>query len=116
MVTGWRKITFSRGELSGDIHVLTVIDAPSMKGVEYQRPPYPTTWARKEGKGRVWFTAMGHREDVWTNPTFQTILVGGIKWAIGEVTADVPPNLKEVAPAKVPCESQDNLTVGEDFC
>jgi len=24
MVTGWRKITFSRGELSGDIHVLTV--------------------------------------------------------------------------------------------
>src|SRR5206468_2478873 len=33
-----------------------------------------------------------------TDPTFPTILVGGIKWAIGEVTADVPPNLKEVAP------------------
>ena len=49
-------------------------------------------------KGRVWFTAMGHREDVWTNPIFQDILVGGIKWALGEVNADVPANLKETAP------------------
>jgi uncharacterized protein len=46
----------------------------------------------------VWFTAMGHREDIWTNPKFQAILVGGVKWALGEVKAEVPPNLKEVAP------------------
>jgi uncharacterized protein len=89
---------YSLKDFTPDIHVLTVIDAPAMKGVEYQRPPYPTTWARKEGKGRVWYTAMGHREDVWTNPIFQDILVGGIKWALGEVNADVPPNLKETAP------------------
>jgi len=89
---------YSLKDFTPDIHVLTVIDAPAMKGVEYQRPPYPSTWARKEGKGRVWFTAMGHREDVWTNPLFQNILVGGIKWALGEVNAEVPPNLKEVAP------------------
>jgi len=89
---------YSLKDFTPDIHVLTVIDAPAMKGIEYQRPPYPTTWARKEGKGRVWFSAMGHREDVWTNPNFQNILVGGIKWALGEVNADVPPNLKETAP------------------
>ena len=89
---------YSLKDFTPDIHVLTVIDAPAMKGVEYQRPPYPSTWARKEGKGRVWFTAMGHREDMWTNPLFQNILVGGIKWALGEVNAEVPPNLKEVAP------------------
>ena len=64
----------------------------------YQRPPYPNTWARMEGKGRVWYTALGHREDVWTNPVFQQILVGGVKWALGEVSADVTPNLKTVAP------------------
>jgi type 1 glutamine amidotransferase len=51
-----------------------------------------------EGKGRVWYTAMGHREDVWTNPTFQQILIGGIKWALGDVKAEVKPNLKETAP------------------
>src|SRR6516162_3704631 len=69
-----------------------------MKGSMYQRPPYPNTWARMEGNGRVWYTALGHREDVWTNPVFQQILVGGIKWALGEVSADVTPNIKTVAP------------------
>ncbi|MDZ4286603.1 MAG: ThuA domain-containing protein [Prosthecobacter sp.] len=89
---------YSLKDFSPDIHVLTVIDAPAMKGDEYKRPPFPNTWARKEGAGRVWYTAMGHREDVWTNPLFQDILIGGIRWALGEVQADVPPNLKEVAP------------------
>jgi uncharacterized protein len=89
---------YSLKDFNPDIHVLTVIDAPSMKGAEYERPPYPTTWARKEGKGRVFFTAMGHREDVWTNPTFQQILVGGVKWALGEVKAKVPANIKKAAP------------------
>jgi uncharacterized protein len=89
---------YSLKDFSPDLHVLTVIDAPAMKGIEYQRPPYPTTWTRMEGKGRVWFTALGHREDVWTNPAFQQILTGGIKWALGEVKADVPPNLKQAAP------------------
>lgn len=89
---------YSLKDFAPDIHVLTVIDAPAMKGEEYQRPPFPTTWARNEGKGRVWYTAMGHREDIWTNPVFQQILVGGIKWALGEAKAEVPPNLKEAAP------------------
>lgn len=89
---------YSLKDFSPDIHVLTVIDAPAMKGEEYQRPAYPTTWARREGRGRVWYTAMGHREDVWTNPLFQQIVVGGIQWALGEARADVPPNLKAAAP------------------
>lgn len=89
---------YSLKDFTPDIHVMSVIDAPAMKGDEYKRPPYPITWARKEGSGRVWYTAMGHREDVWTNPIFQDILIGGIRWALGEVQADVPPNLKEVAP------------------
>jgi hypothetical protein len=41
---------------------------------------------------------MGHREDVWTNPLFRDILTGGMKWALGDVQADVTPNIKDVAP------------------
>ena len=89
---------YSLKDFAPDDHALTVIDAPHMKGPMYERPAYPNTWARKEGKGRVWYTAMGHREDVWTNPTFQQILVGGIKWALGEVSANVTPNLQTAAP------------------
>jgi len=89
---------YSLKDFREDLHVLTVIDAPAMKGLPYQRPPYPTTWAREEGKGRVFYTAMGHRDDIWTNPTFQNIVVGAIKWTTGDVKAAVPPNLKEAAP------------------
>lgn len=89
---------YSLKDFTTDIHVLTVIDAPAMKGVEYERPPFPSTWARKEGRGRVWYTAMGHREDVWMNPVFQDILVGGIRWALREANAAVPPNVTETAP------------------
>jgi type 1 glutamine amidotransferase len=89
---------YSLKDFAPDDHVLTVIDAPRMKGNDYNRPPYPNTWARMDGKGRVWYTAMGHREDVWTNPVFQKILRGGIKWALGDFPAEVPPNIKEAAP------------------
>ena len=89
---------YSLKDFSPDIHVLSVMDAPAMKGDEYKRPAFPSTWARKEGDGRVWYTAMGHREDIWTNPVFQDILIGGIRWALGEVQAEVPANLKETAP------------------
>jgi len=95
---GFMEEWYSLKDFNPDIHVLSVIDAPAMVGKEYERPAYPSTWARKEGDGRVWYTAMGHREDVWTNPTFQSILVGGMKWALGDVQADVVPNLKETAP------------------
>jgi hypothetical protein len=50
------------------------------------------------GKGRVFYTALGHREDVWLNPAFQEMLLGGLNWALGRVEADVTPNLAHVAP------------------
>ena len=89
---------YSLKDFTPDLHVLTVIDSPAMQGSMYGRPAYPSTWARKEGNGRVWYTAMGHREDVWTNPTFQSILIGGIKWALGDAAGDATPNIKEVTP------------------
>ena len=89
---------YSLKDFNPDIHVLTVIDSPAMKGTMYERPAYPTTWAREEGKGRIFYTAMGHREDIWTNPTFQNILVGAIRWTTRDVDAAIPPNLAEAAP------------------
>ena len=41
---------------------------------------------------------MGHREDVWTDPIFQAILTGGIRYALGDAPADATPNLEKVAP------------------
>ncbi len=81
-----------------DLHVILVQETEGMKGDCYQRPPFPATWARLHGKGRVYYTSLGHRHDVWTNPLCQQIVMGGFDWAMGNVDADVTPNLHEAAP------------------
>jgi type 1 glutamine amidotransferase len=81
-----------------DLHVILAEDSEGMTGAMYQRPPFPSTWARRHGKGRVFYTAMGHREDVWTNPIFQRILLGGIAWTLGNVEAEIRPNIDRVTP------------------
>ncbi|MHC4443152.1 MAG: ThuA domain-containing protein [Planctomycetota bacterium] len=43
---------------------------------------YPMAWTKEVGKGRVFTTLLGHREDVWTNPLYQQHLLGGIAWAL----------------------------------
>jgi len=45
---------------------------------------FPIAWVKNEGKGRVFYTSLGHREDVWTNPLFQKHLLGGIGWTLGK--------------------------------
>jgi type 1 glutamine amidotransferase len=81
-----------------DLHVILVQDTTGMKGAMYERPNFPATWARKHDKGHVFYSSMGHREDVWQNPKFQDLLLGGLAWAFGNVDAKIEPNLKEVAP------------------
>jgi type 1 glutamine amidotransferase len=65
---------YSLKDFNPDIHPLTVSDSTAMTGSMYQRHANPTGLAREEEKGRVYYTAVGHRDDVWTNPTFQNIL------------------------------------------
>jgi type 1 glutamine amidotransferase len=85
-------------DFASDLHVLLVQDTAGMTGSDYARPPYPSTWARMYGKGRVFYTNMGHREDMWLNPVFQSVIMGGLNWALGRVDADLTPNLAQVAP------------------
>ena len=81
-----------------DLHVILVQETRYMKGDCYQRPDYPCTWARMHGKGRVFYTSFGHRDDIWTNPFVQTIVLGGMAWALGNVKANVGPNIDRVTP------------------
>jgi len=81
-----------------NLHVIMVQETEGMKGPMYNRPDYPMTWARSYGKGRVFYTSMGHREDVWENPMYQGLLMGALAWATGKVDADIEPNIHQVTP------------------
>jgi hypothetical protein len=71
--------------MSPEIHPVLILDTKSMTQEKYNTlAPYPIAWSRNYGKGRVFYTGMGHREDVWTSPLFQEHVVAGIKWAMRE--------------------------------
>jgi type 1 glutamine amidotransferase len=81
-----------------DLHVIIAHNTATMQGNDYRRPNYPQTWAKSYGKGRVFHTSMGHREDVWDNPIFQNLVIGGLQWTTGLANADITPNAAQVTP------------------
>lgn len=68
---------------------------------------YPISWCKEFGKGRVFYTSLGHREDVWDleapkreNPkevaeAYQKHILEGIKWAAGLETWNAKPQKPE---------------------
>ncbi len=63
---------------------LLILDTKSMKQEVYnQREPYPIAWTDRLDEGRIFNCALGHREEIWTNPQVQQFIINGIKWAAG---------------------------------
>ena len=69
---------------------------------------FPMSWCKDYGTGKVFYTALGHREDLWDNDpnlkdrkntvetgkAFQAHLLGGILWALGLEGGDAKPQTK----------------------
>ena len=94
---------YSLKNLAPDLHVLMWIATWDMKnspGGEsgYRRGPYPVTWTRQHGKGRVYFSALGHRADVWDSTLFQDMMAGAVAWTTGTAKAKTPPNVSQLTP------------------
>ncbi len=66
-------------------HVLMSVENDSIDVTKGKRSDqdYAISWVKEYGKGRVFYTSLGHRKDVWKDPRFQTHLIAGLKWAVG---------------------------------
>lgn len=67
---------------------------------------FPVSWCRKAGSGKVFYTSLGHREDLWSDSAdikdrknsaeishqYQAHILGGIHWALGLAEGDAKPN------------------------
>jgi type 1 glutamine amidotransferase len=52
---------------------------------------FAVAWAKMYGKGRVFYTTLGHVEANWDRADMQAMVTGAIRWALGLVDADVTP-------------------------
>ena len=70
-----------------------VLMSLNMAKTQLKKPYHiPICWVKEYGKGRVMHMSLGHREDVWTNPTYQQSLLGGVKWILGHEEGEAKPN------------------------
>lgn len=53
----------------------------------------PWTWVRKQGAGRVFYTAWGHDDKTWGNAGFHDLMERGIRWAV-DVEGQQRPSVK----------------------
>lgn len=78
------------------IRVLALLDTASERANQamYDRDPYPIIWCRTFGEGRVFYNAIGHREDIWDQADFQNSVVDALRWASGEGEPAADPNFE----------------------
>jgi type 1 glutamine amidotransferase len=77
-----------------NLHVLMSVDNASIDTKKGKRADsdYAVSWVKDYGKGKVFYTSLGHRKEVWKDERFQTHLVAGLKWAMGEKVASAAGN------------------------
>jgi type 1 glutamine amidotransferase len=44
---------------------------------------FPVAWSKMYGKGRVFYSTLGHTEESWQDPDIRTMYFEVIKWALG---------------------------------
>jgi type 1 glutamine amidotransferase len=69
-------------------HVLATLDESSyapvgIGGVDLRMGDHPIAWTRCIGDGRVFYTAIGHRPESYSEPHSLALLEQGIAWAMG---------------------------------
>jgi uncharacterized protein len=68
------------------VNVLLSLDTGS---VDLNRPEvhradrdFALAWWRNYGRGRVFYTALGHRAEVWQDARYQQHLLGALRWVM----------------------------------
>jgi uncharacterized protein len=80
---------YQTDDFRDDSHVLLRLDPMSVDrskpGVHTRYYMWPLAWTRRYGRGKVFYTALGHEDAVWRDPRFQQLLLNGIEWSMGEL-------------------------------
>jgi len=77
-------------DLVPGLHVLLEMDTTSVAKppreqwvLKFEGNRFPLAWCHQVGKGRCFYTALGHNKQDYADPAFRSHLQGGILWALG---------------------------------
>jgi uncharacterized protein (TIGR03437 family) len=66
-------------------------------GVNRTDGDFALAWVKSYGRGRVFYTALGHFDDTWRDPRFRAMIRNGLLWLAGEIPGETAP--RPVRPA-----------------
>jgi cytochrome c len=75
----------------GKVRVLATLDESTCKGGTMGED-HPISWTKAVGSGRIWYTALGHTKESYSEPLFLQHLLGGIQAAAGVEPSELTPN------------------------
>ena len=71
------------------VHVLAHLDPATLDLhaplVHRTDGDFPAAWSKTYGKGRVFYSILGHDADDWDNPQLQTMYFEAIRWSLRQV-------------------------------
>jgi uncharacterized protein (TIGR03437 family) len=77
------------------VRVLMTLDTASVNmqaaGINRTDGDFALAWCRNYGRGRVFYTALGHFDQTWQNPAFRASLSETLLWLAGETEANAAP-------------------------
>lgn len=80
------------------LRVLLSLDTTALDmtrdGVLRDDRDFAVSWVRREGAGRVFYSSLGHRYEVFTNPVLLRHWLAGIQYALGDLEAEDMPRAR----------------------
>lgn len=76
------KAPYDRSKLNVLMSLDTTRTDMTKKGIKRTDGDFAVAWTKPHGKGRVFYTSLGHNKTVWNDPRFQAHLLAGILWVI----------------------------------
>lgn len=70
---------------------LDISKLPASPDVHVQNGDFPLVWAKTFGKGRVFYSALGHDASIWDNRDVALMYFEAIKWALRLTEGDATP-------------------------
>lgn len=67
---------------------------------------YAVCWVHSVGKGRVFYSSLGHNQEIYSNPLMLKHYLAGIQFATGDLKADTTPSAKLEMPNVALCSGQ----------
>src|SRR5262249_29641228 len=79
------------------VHRALAADRTVLQTRDENGKPEPYTWVRSQGKGRVYYTALGHDSRTFTQPAFHEQVIQAIRWAADREEFEwTPPRLATI--------------------